>query len=130
VLGGSAFEVVEIARSRGVPWPVPVATRLAILAGGALLIRRTSARRGWSAVHRFALGAAGVLVYCWWGFGVELSLHGASGLAAHGVLAAFAIALVAAAGQRVRAASGHSVAPLERATLAGLHADATAPSVP
>jgi hypothetical protein len=53
-------------------------------------------------VHRFALAAGGLLVYCWCGFRVEVSLHGPRDLGFHTVLVAAALGLLAGLGWRFR----------------------------
>ncbi len=52
----------------------------------------------WSDVQRFALMAGGLMVYVWVGFGTDASLHGASGLAAHAIIAAAFMVLCVFAG--------------------------------
>lgn len=98
---GSAFSLTQSLRGLGVWWIVPVLAITAIDAIALVTIARWSTRKGWSPRHRFALAAGGVLVYCWFGYSVEVSLHGRGGLVPHTVLMVAALALIAFAYRRV-----------------------------
>jgi len=99
-VAGSAFELVQAFQAHGFSWEVGVLSRVALVILAIGQIGRWSARDGWSAVHRAALGVGGLLVYCWWGFSVEVSLHGKGGLVAHTILVMLAVGLGAVASVR------------------------------
>jgi hypothetical protein len=101
LIAGSLFCVSQSARGSGLPWLVPVAGIVAIDAIAIIVIARWSKRAGWSRLHRFALGAGGVLVYAWFGYTVEISLHGRGALVPHSVLVLAILGLLGAAGWRV-----------------------------
>jgi hypothetical protein len=100
-IAGSLFCVSQSARGSGVPWLVPVAGIVAVDAISVVAIARWSSRAGWSSLHRFALGAGGILVYAWFGYTVEISLHGRGALWSHSVLVVAILGLVGVAGRRV-----------------------------
>jgi hypothetical protein len=100
-IAGSLFCVSQSARGSGVPWLVPVAGIVAVDAISVITIARWSRRAGWSSMHRFALGAGGILVYAWFGYTVEISLHGRGALWSHSVLVLAILGLAGVAGRRV-----------------------------
>ena len=103
---GSLFCITQSGRDHGVPWEVPVLAIVAIDAVALRAITRWSRRTGWSPRHRFALAAGGVLVYVWFGYTVEVSLHGRGGLVPHTILVVAALALLLVAHCRVRSVEG------------------------
>jgi len=84
------------------PWPVVAAgiggCAVAMLAFGAVVTRRSS----WNNRHRFAMTAGALLVYCWFGFMIEISLHKTTNLLPHAALATAMLILLAITGWRVR----------------------------
>lgn len=100
---GSVFCLTQALRNRGISWVVPVLGIVAVITTAVLAIKRWSVRSGWSLRQRFALGAGGVLVYCWFGYTVEVSLHGRSGLVPHSLLVVAALGLLLIAHRRVAA---------------------------
>jgi hypothetical protein len=118
LLLGSLFSLTQALREHGVPWLVPVLGIFAVVTTAVLTIKRWSSRSGWSLRQRFALGAGGVLVYCWFGYSVEVSLHGRSGLVPHTLLVLSALGLLLVAHYRVAVheritAAGAAAAPVD-----------------
>ncbi len=103
-LAGSAFVFLFSFGSNTFHWPWEiVAGGMLALAIGILLFSLIAARKsGWSDMHRFALAAGGVLVYCWFGFFSEIGLHGKAMLWAHAVLVVAMLALLIVVGLRAK----------------------------
>ena len=99
---GSAFELTRDLNNYQVPWLVTIAALLALLAAGFGLRRFWSRTRDWSHRHWYAAAAGGLFVYCWWGYGVEVSLHGRGALLAHSVLVLTAVAALVLVQLRLR----------------------------
>jgi hypothetical protein len=78
-----------------------VLTLLALELAAFLIVRHWSRRRGWSALHVFAAGAGALLVYCWFGYTVEIALHGKTALVPHSMLMILVLALTGFAALRV-----------------------------
>ena len=99
---GSAFILSEFLAQSFVHLPPEGAA--AILAGlevAMFLFMLVFTRgRAWSDSQRFALMAGALGVYVWCGFKTDFTLHGASDLPAHAVIAALFVALLAFAGWR------------------------------
>ena len=81
-------------------WPGAVA----LLAGCEILMLVLMAAftrgRAWTDTQRFALMAGGFATYLWLGFPTDATLHGASDLPGHAILAAVMVAVLVAAGVR------------------------------
>ena len=104
LLAGSALELISkyAPEEKVIPAAVTVLAVLALEAAVLVFIERTSRRAGWSDAHRFALASGGLLVYCWWGFVIQASLHGPSFWPGHAILVAAALALLVLIGLRQR----------------------------
>lgn len=67
---------------------------LAMAVGMLCFIRRSARHHGWSDQHRFALACGAVLVYCWWGFVIEVDLYGTAALPGRVLLVFAALAFL------------------------------------
>ena len=103
-VAGSAFVLLYIKAANEFHWPwLLVACAMAACAIAAALFGLIASRRsGWSEMHRFAMAAGAVLVYCWFGFIVETGLHKTTNLWPHAALAAAILGLLIVAGLRAR----------------------------
>jgi hypothetical protein len=82
------------------PWQSVAGGMLAMLIvmlGCGLAAQRSA---GWTNRHRFAATAGGLLVYTWYGFLTDASLHGTTMLRAHAALAVALLTVLAIAGKR------------------------------
>jgi hypothetical protein len=106
-LAGSAFHLLYSQGGTVHHWPWQfVAGGMLALAIGVLLFGLAAARRsGWSDMHRFAMAAGALLVYCWLGFLVEITIFGTKMIGAHAALVAAMLGLLILAGFRARRAS-------------------------
>lgn len=100
-VAGSVFQLSQILKETGVTWLAPVAVMILVGVASIVVLIRWSRGSGWETMHTFAAAAGGLLVYCWFGYSVVITLHGRSGLAAHSVLVALAILLIAVTGLRL-----------------------------
>jgi len=98
-VAGSAFELTQSLRDSGVHWSAPVFGMLALLAGGWIFLSRAARSLHWTRWHAFSTTAGALLVYCWWGYTVEISLHGRNGLFFHTILVALALCTLVVAGR-------------------------------
>jgi hypothetical protein len=101
-VAGSLFELTQSLHNIGVHWSVPVLSILALLFGGWVMLLRASRSPYWNAWHAFSITAGGLLVYCWWGYTVEVSLHGRDGLVFHTILVFLALTVLFVAGRNTR----------------------------
>jgi len=98
-VAGSLFELTQSLRGRGVHWSVPVLGMLALLTGGWIFFSSAARSPHWTRRHAFSAIAGALLVYCWWGYTVEISLHGRNGLFFHTILVALALCTLVVAGR-------------------------------
>ena len=98
---GSVFQLSQMLKETGVMWLAPVAVMILVGVASIVVLIRWSRGSGWATMHTFAAAAGALLVYCWFGYSVAINLHGRSGLAAHSVLVALAILLIAVTGLRL-----------------------------
>ncbi len=105
-LAGSAFVYLYSWGSNIMHWPWEFVTGgMAACAVGMLLFGFIASRKsGWTNMHRFAISAGGLLVYCWFGFFGEIGLHGRTMLGAHTALVVAMLALLIVAGLKARSA--------------------------
>ena len=103
-LAGSAFQLLYSQGGTVHHWPWQfVSGGMLALAIGVLLFGIVAGRRsGWSDMHRFAMAAGGLLVYCWLGFLVEITIFGTKMIGAHAALVAAMLGLLILAGFRAR----------------------------
>ncbi len=75
-LTGYGFYLLhDSAADWGISPIVEVLLILAAAGGSIALISWSSGAGDWSDIHRFALLAGSLLVYCWWGFSIEAELY-------------------------------------------------------
>lgn len=104
VVVGSAFYLLqEFAPRTGVPAWLTMALSLSMGIGMLFLVKCSAGRSGWSDRHRFALACGAVLVYCWWGFFVEIDLYGPAALPGRVLLVTVAIAFLVRTGLGLKA---------------------------
>ena len=84
------------------PWELVTGGMVACAVGMPLFGFIASRKSGWTDMHRFAMSAGGLLVYCWFGFVGEIGLHGRAMLGAHAALAVAMLGLLIVAGLRAR----------------------------
>ncbi|KRE11678.1 hypothetical protein ASE66_24490 [Bosea sp. Root483D1] len=78
---GSAFYMIqEFAPKAGIPAWITACLSLSLALGMLYFVTWSSRRSDWSDRHRFALASGAVLVYCWWGFVIEVDLYGTNAL--------------------------------------------------
>jgi len=96
LLAGSAVQIIAkyTIESKTIPAALIVLGVLALEAAVILYFTRSARKQGWSNLHRFALAAGGMLVYCWWGFVNQASLLGPDHWLSHAVLVAAALLLL------------------------------------
>ena len=106
-LAGSAFVLLYTQGSNVMHWPWQlVAGGMAACGAGMLLFGFAAARRSsWSDMHRFALAAGALLVYCWFGFLTERGLHGTTMMGPRAALVVAMGGLLVLAGAQARRAS-------------------------
>jgi hypothetical protein len=107
-LPGSAFAALELYGRQvlRLSWPVAAAGLVGLEVLLLLFMLRFTRGARWSPFQRFAVAAGGLGVYLWYGFPIEITLHGSSALSGHIVVALLMVVLAVVAGRRTYRA-GH-----------------------
>lgn len=108
-VAGSAFVILYSSAPTVLRWPPAVtATVQAALAALILIVPMRGGPYAWRPAQAWAASTAGLLVYVWQGYGVDMALHGRSDLIGHTAVVGGLSAVQAVAGFRVMAASSRS----------------------